>query len=290
MPSIIIKMNNQASGSFIPKKTPGRSPSKVNTGRVIGVFGYFSYIVFFGTSLLALGTFGLSYYVQLSLVERQDQLLAIVNEVDDSQIQELILFDAHLRSAEEVFAGSFSVPYILTTIEESIAEPVIFYFLSATREGDQISLEGLALAESFDAALFQRQVVQDLPHATVTDIRQVELTNNAEAILRQFVSSGADNVTAQDDIQNFLNNLDGDEIVSFSLNLDYSVSDLPFSLDLYNFEAITPNTATGTTTDEGDDFFAEEQSLLDNEGAIIDDEFVELDLQVDDEQSVDLTP
>lgn len=233
-------MDSQSGGSFIPKKTPGKPVSKINTGRVIGVFGYVCYAVFFGSLLLSLGMFGLSYYVQTNLLDRQDRLVTVRETVSEEKIQELIMFDTHLRSAEGIFDNSFSVPYILGVLENIVAEPVVFYFLTLEQKDGKVRIEGSALTDSFDATLFQREVLQETPGlAAGSDIKQVRLTQGAEQLLRRFVVDAADGSSAQTDIEAFVNRIGRDEIVVFTLALDIDTDQALFSLDEFDTEDIS---------------------------------------------------
>ncbi len=284
----MIKMDKQSGGSFIPKKTPGRPTAKVSSGRVIGIFGYFCYTVFFGALIAALGVFGLSYYIQLNLADRQDQLTGIRNDVDEVQIQELIGFDAHLRSAESIFASSFSVPYLLATLEDAVAEPVVFYLLNLTRAEGRLSLEGFAFAESFDIALFQRQVTREIPYATVAGIRETELTADTGSVLRQFVSDDEGGSSARVDLERFIADMDGEQIVTFVLELDVPIDNLPFSLDFYDANVAPSVTQSDLVSGEAVDFFADESVFMqDDDGSSPD--TAELDLQDDELFSEDLS-
>lgn len=230
-------MDSQSGGSFIPKKTPGKPVSKINTGRVIGVFGYVCYVIFFGALLLSLGMFGLSYYVQTNLLDRQDRLVTIREAVSEEKIQELITFDTHLRSAEQIFNSSFSVPYILEVLESVVAEPVVFYSLTLEQKGGNVQVKGSALTNSFDATLFQREVLQGNPElAAGSDVKQVRLTQGAEQLLQRFVTDASDGSSMQSDIERFVDRIGRDEVVVFTIALDLDTKQVPFSPDEFDTE------------------------------------------------------
>ena len=245
-----------AGGSFIPKKTPGQPErAAVRQGKIVGIFGYISYVIFFGALLLSLGMFGLSYYVQSNLVDQQEQLLSIQNDIDTELIQDLISFDQYLRTVETVYAQSFSVLPLLQTFGNVIADPVFFDDLRIRRTGTNLSVQGNAVADSFDATLFQQRIAASdsiLTNFAVDDVRYLQ---DATGAVSRFVGESGATST--------LSTISADELVTFAFELALASEALPFSLSNYRTPSLDslPSQFTeevsDTDTQDPDDFEAE---------------------------------
>ena len=252
-------MAPQASGSFIPKKTPGRPVGKVSRGRVLGIFGYISYATFFGAILLSLVMFGLSYYVQTNLISLQDRLVTIQNEIEDRYVNDLLIFDDYLRTIENVFDRSFSVLPIFAAFEDVVIEPVVFNTVEISRESDQIELQVSARAESFNATMFQRGSLSELPLLSAALIKNVQLVQDGGSPSNRVADLMREGSTiTQANLNQLLQSAQGDEIINFTLQFDLETNELPFSTDVYTIGH--PGQSTQFTTSDSVDetiFFEE---------------------------------
>jgi len=245
-------MAPQASGSFIPKKTPGRPVSKVSRGRVFGVFGYVSYATFFGALLLSLVMFGLSYYVQNNLISLQENLVTIQGEIDEKEIQDLLVFDAYLRTLEEVFYGSFSVLPLFTAFEDVVVDPVVFNSVAIDRQLGQIELQVSAVADSFNATIFQRGSLSELPILSTAHIKDVQLVQGDDSSAARVAELSRDGFILTDaDLEQLIASAEGDETINFTFQFDLQTDDLPFSTDAYTIGY--PGTSAFGTADNSSD-------------------------------------
>lgn len=243
------------------KKTPGKPTRKVSAGRVIGIFGYVSYAVFFGALLLSLGMFGLSYFVQANLIEKQERLVSIQEAIDDQDIAELTEFDGYLRTTEDLFAESFSIFPILDAFSEVIADPVVFEGVSLNRDGSQLELQVSAVADSFDATMFQRDTLTELPVLAQARVEDVNLVQGGESPLAQQGGDDEEGQTlTQAELEALLDSMESDEVVTFALVFDVSTDELPFALDAYEIDH--PN-VDDIDNDSTPDIFDDEADSVD---------------------------
>ncbi len=163
--------------SFIPKKSPSAPPKR--SGRnVIGLFGYISYITFFGCLLATAAVFAYSRGITTELVNAQETLAEVKNEFRQADMNEVQEFERFLNTVNQTFNESFSVNDIFATLEDTIAEEAYIDTLSMDRDGDVIRLSGDIIAESFDAALFQNQVFTNQSLLESLEVNEVSLVTD----------------------------------------------------------------------------------------------------------------
>ena len=173
-------MANAPRESFIPRKTttPKTSRSRVKK-RAIGVFGYVSYITFGGALLLAGGMLFLSFQVDNTLASQEEELQAVQNEFQDSDLAQVQAYERFMNTVQMTFDESVSFSELFTNIEESIVERAVITSLDIERsddvEGYRVTAE--VLVDTFDSALFQRDLYAEyslLESYVVNDVILVE--------------------------------------------------------------------------------------------------------------------
>lgn len=262
-------MAPQSSGSFIPKKSPGAPVRSAPSGRIIGLFGYVSYAVFFGALLLSLGMFGLSYYIRSNLADQQAQLVAIQEDIDLGQIQELIEFDRYLRATEDVFEQSFSVLPVLQAFDQVIAEPVFLNTLNIGRNEDSLTVRGTAVADSFDATLFQRQVAESDSIVGSINIAEVVYIQDGSGTLSRFTGD-------QQGASASLAAISPEELVTFSFDVTIATQNLPFTLASYSTPARSVNLTPESVNEFSDDDSSTTEAASDTENESLPDDFFPL--------------
>ena len=162
-------MPNAPRESFIPRKSnaPIRSRAKLSR-QAIGLFGYVSYITFFGALILSAGVFFISFQVQSNLADRESDLDQVRGQFDQSQMDHVFNYERYLAVLNGVFAESFSIAEVFTSIEESVIESALLSSLTIEREdlengSSLLTLEAEVNTTTFDAAMFQRSVYREFP-------------------------------------------------------------------------------------------------------------------------------
>ena len=264
-------MIEQSNKSFIPKQTPGKLRNKPTTGKVINLFGYISYTVFLGGLFLTLGVYFFSYYIQSTLVDQQGRLADLQKEFQQTDIDELAEFNSYLRTAEGIHSGSFSLLPVLTDFEQVVTDPVVFDTMSLVRNNSDIIIEVAAVAESFDATLFQRQQIEDVTLLASSTVTDALLVQDIQVVLDQFID--ADNeperILLEAELEQLLSSVSSDQFVTFNVVIPVDTSDLPFSLDNYTFgnpglpsvvnnpELIVPDPVEINDSNTSENFFEE---------------------------------
>ena len=211
-------MANDSRPSFIPRRTP-TAPKKQRSSRSIGLFGYFSYILFFGSVLLSLGMFIVSQQVQSTLQEKQTELTAIKDQFQQSEMDRVQEYEQFLGQLNAVFSRSISIGQLFTAIENSIVETVFMTDMELERTADELTFAASVQSDSFDAALFQRSVYEEFPVLENFLLEEVTL---------QGIGRVPD--TDEDDEADEANTVvSGEDIVNFSLTFDLDTESLPFS-------------------------------------------------------------
>ncbi len=205
-------------GSFIPKKTPSAS-RPIGQGRYLGLFGYVSFILFFGALLLAAGMFFFSQYVIGIKQDRESQLDQIRTQFSQAEMDRVVTFDRYLQAANTLFASSASLQSVFDGLERSVAQSVVFRSMSMERANDDsISFNIEAVADSFGTTLFQRDVFAELPLLQAITVDDVRLQRDALT-----TASG------ESDLSSLLAIFATNDIVTMSLELQTSATELPFT-------------------------------------------------------------
>lgn len=212
-------MANDSRPSFIPRRTP-TAPKKQRSSRSIGVFGYLSYILFFGSILLSLGMFIVSQQVQSTLQEKQTELTAIKDEFQQSEMDRVREYERFLGQLSAVFDRSMSIGQLFTAIEGSIVETVFMTDMELERTADELTLAASVQSDSFDAALFQRSVYEEFPVLGNFVLEDVTLQSAGQS------ASSDDDEEEESAVTTVVS---GGDVVDFSLTFALDTESLPFS-------------------------------------------------------------
>jgi|AntRauTorckE6833_2_1112554.scaffolds.fasta_scaffold02323_8 hypothetical protein len=207
-------MANNSRPSFIPRRTP-TAPKKQPSSRSIGLFGYLSYILFFGSILLSLGMFIVSQQVQNTLQEKQTELATIKDQFQQSEMDRVQEYERFLEQLTAVFSRSISIERLFAAVEDSVVEKIFFTEMTLERAIESLALSASVQSNSFDTALFQRNVYTEFPVLETFTLEEVALQ-----------SAGQPTATTQSDEEDTTTEND---VVTFSLTFDLAASSLPFS-------------------------------------------------------------
>lgn len=187
--------------SFIPKNA--NRAKKPRTGKRIYVFSYISYIFFFGTLLAVFGTYFYSSQVEHSLESYRAELAAESARFSEGDINEVRDLEKRLIVADELLAESNAPSRIFEALETVIADTFRINDFSYDRLPDNsIVLTFAGGTETFDAALFQRELMSSVPgfdEASVVDFSYSELAESEEGASEDQLSvtfKGTTNATA----------------------------------------------------------------------------------------------
>jgi hypothetical protein len=207
--------------SFIPRRTPN-APKKQRSSRSIGLFGYVSYILFFGSVLLSGGMLVVAQQVQTTLAEKQSELSDIRNQFNQSDMNRVQEYEQFLTDINSVFARSISLNQIFTAIEDSVVQSAVLTDLSLKRTSDELNLVAAVQANSFDTALFQRSVYQEFPVLQSFTLEDVVLVSVGDS------DSSDEESEESAEVQSDAELASGDDVIDFSLSFDLASSSLPF--------------------------------------------------------------
>lgn len=219
-------MADDSRPSFIPRRTP-TAPKKQRSSRSIGLFGYISYILFFGSALLSIGMFIVSQQVQSTLQEKQTELSTIKNQFQQSEMNRVLEYEQFLSQVNTVFNRSISIDPLFTAVESSIVESVFMTDMRLERSTDTLTLTASVQSDSFDGALFQRSVYQEFPVLENFSLEEVALQSVGNGPVVEAEDEGSDTTVTP-----------SDSIVQFSLTFDLDTESLPFS------PAVVPTSVT----------------------------------------------
>lgn len=213
-------MANDSRPSFIPRRTP-TAPKKQRNARSIGLFGYASYILFFGSILLSLGMFIVSQQVQSTLQEKQTELTSIKDQFQQSEMDRVREYENFLEQTTAVFGRSISIGQLFTAIEGSVVESAFLTEMTLERTTSELMLEAAVQSDSFDTALFQRSVYEEFPILTSFTLDNVALLSAGQAV------GSDDGQDEEDDAVSTVTT--GSDVVNFELTFDLDTDSLPFS-------------------------------------------------------------
>lgn len=213
-------MANDSRPSFIPRRTP-TAPKKQRNARSIGVFGYLSYILFFGSILLSMGMFVVSQQVQSTLQEKQTELTSIKDQFQQSEMDRIREYENFLEQTTAVFGRSISIGQLFTAIEGSVVKSAFLTEMTLERTTSELMLEAAVQSDSFDTALFQRSVYEEFPILTTFTLDNVALLSAGQAV------SSDDDGDEEDPAVSTVTT--GSDVVNFELTFDLDADSLPFS-------------------------------------------------------------
>lgn len=155
---------NTSQSSFIPKQSSKRPKRRRPSTKRIFVFAIVAYSLVFAALIASGGSF---LYKNYSTGLLEDEVAALDVEIETFQVGQLAMVsetDRTLKRATKRFNHNASIATVLDVIDSATAQPIQFISLDIERVGDEhLTLVANVTAASFDAALFQRQLLNDEP-------------------------------------------------------------------------------------------------------------------------------
>ncbi len=174
-------MSVQNNSNFIPKKSPKDTPVGINRGKVIGIFGYVSYTLFFGSLIISVGMYILSFTMYKNLVEAQEELIDIKNDINQNKMHEFTKIDEYLRKTEDVFKNSYSIMPLFQVFEQITAEPVVVTNFTVQHKDEHLNVSLQAVADTIETTIYQRQIALEqnlLSNGFINEVNLVQVPDD----------------------------------------------------------------------------------------------------------------
>lgn len=203
---------SSSQSSFIPKRGAKRAKRRAPIKRIF-IFSLVAYSLVFAALIASAASFLYKNYVTSLLQNEVTLLTSEINTFSVADLNTLQQFDLKLQRAEARLENSASIVTALNAIDEATADPIQIINLTLERTGDEtITLVAQIAAESFDAALFQRQLltVRDglFTSALITNVSAAVVSNQTT----QSEGTGSNN-----------------QPVTFTATLEVPVQSLPYT-------------------------------------------------------------
>lgn len=203
--------------SFIPKRGPKRA-KRIRPARRIFLFTLIAYSLVFAALIASAASYLYKNYVTTTLQNEVTLLSSQIDTFNESRLSELSAlqdYDLKLQRAAARFNNSASVVTALDAIDEVTADPIQIINLTFEREGDEyVTIVAQLAAQSFDAALFQRQLLR-VGDGLFSRVQITDVSTSVEGI--------------SEDSQNANNtNLSVEQPVTFTATLEVPVQSLGY--------------------------------------------------------------
>lgn len=174
-------MVNTPGSSFIPKRSTGKTVPR-RSGKRIYIFSYVAYVVFFGTLLSVGGIFFLEQQAERQLEEHIALLEAERQSFNTSQLEEIKALDSRLRIALTILDRHSAPSLLFEALEQVVVDEIQFtnFGYNRTETAAAVTLNGVA--DSFDALLFQQEVIKDNQLLAAAEVTQVTVGGSANVI------------------------------------------------------------------------------------------------------------
>lgn len=164
-------MAEASSTSFIPKNA--NKVRKPRTSKRIYIFSYISYVFFFGTLLAVLGVYVYSAQVKNELEAQKQQLASERSAFSEGDIAAVRDLEKRMTLAEQLLEESTAPSRIFNSIETVIADTIhLIDFKYERLANNDFILTFSAAADTFDAGIFQRELIRAVPVLAAAEISE----------------------------------------------------------------------------------------------------------------------
>lgn len=237
--------------SFIPRKSPGSNRSKRTRKVALGVFGYVSYITFIGALILSAGMFFISFQISGTLEEREQELAAVKESFAQENMEMVREYETYLNTVDRTFAETFSMEDLFGSLENSVVQSAFLSSLELEQEmlndSSELTLSAEVITNSFDSALFQRDLYREFPLLERFVLNDVVLVESGQE-LAAFAEGDEDGPLSEAALSQIAQaTAAGSGVVTLSIEMTLDRNDLPYPPD--GTAAPEPVTPSSTSTD-----------------------------------------
>lgn len=169
-------MPGSQGSSFIPKQ-PARGKVQKRGVRKIYIFAYVSFVLFFGVLVASGGTFFYKLTEEKRLETKKQELVDQRSDFKESDLARIKVLDSRLKAANTLLDQHVSTVKLINEIERATVDKVAFAGLNLDRTTSPIVTVTLdAMTDSFNAVLFQREVLAANPLLSGTSFESVTAT------------------------------------------------------------------------------------------------------------------
>lgn len=174
--------SSEQNTSFIPKRGAVHR-RKATPKRQVFVFSLVTYSILFASLLAAGGVYAYNQYLDNQLVQQAAELNRVSASFSTQQLLQVQEFDQMLIQANQRITRNTDMGVLLDTLDMAIGAPTQLESLEVELSGEIITLSTEMVTESFDGALFQRNLFAAAPNtfsAVNFDSVALEVSEEAE--------------------------------------------------------------------------------------------------------------
>lgn len=178
-------MNEQSQSSFIPKN-PVRGSSRPRPVRRIYLLSIIASSIFVATLMAAVGIFIYTITLERELAAQQQRLNEQRDSFSQSNLEQVLEFEARLEAANQILSQQVYVPVLLEALEQTALQSTTYSGFEYEKDDANNSIITLnSTNPSFDGIIFQREVLASneiLQGAKIQDISYGGNTDDATAV------------------------------------------------------------------------------------------------------------
>ncbi len=169
-------MAEVTNSSFIPKRTPTQGTRQVRRKNFF-VFSIFSYALFVAAPIASGVVFIYEKYTDKIFNQAVLDLDTAIQNFSEADLERVIEFDSRLTNVEQILFNQISYNKVLQILENNTTAGVQFTSLSMTRlSGGSLSVSATVVSDTFDAVLFQKEIIQKISEATQASVTEFVYT------------------------------------------------------------------------------------------------------------------
>jgi len=174
-------MPDSSSTSFIPKRNPAQNEKRAGRRKVyIGTF--IVRTLFFAALVGTVSVYAYEQKLKSTLDREVFSLNNSISKFDEAKMDKVLTFDARLAQVNFRLEHTASIVKLLNAIENSTVGSVKINQFNLERNNDtDFAITASIVTDSFDAALFQRRVLENDDFLAVKEISDLALTTTPPA-------------------------------------------------------------------------------------------------------------
>lgn len=176
-------MTEPLNTSFIPKRNSNTPTRRTSTQRVfIGTI--LIQVFFFAVLLVSLFLFVYEKKLNHDLEAEVANLNEAIKSFNEEKMNEIVSIDTRISQVKDRLDHTASISAIFSAMESATVQSIQIESLKLKRDDDStISMEAEMKADSFDSLMFQRGVLERDEKLSVTNIKELKISNpKAESV------------------------------------------------------------------------------------------------------------